>query len=112
MVGSNSDKVIRVPNSSKTLSASVPLPEKQPQVLPTTPPSLPNEESPAKSRKTTVMKRAINAYHCPCLVSGRHINTLKKEEAEAIPLSAIPSIRLDSLFIPEEEVESLSPHNR
>lgn len=57
------------------------------------------------------MKRAINAYSYPCLVSGRHINTLK-EEAEAIPLSAIPSIRLDSLFIPEEDVESLSPHNR
>lgn len=58
------------------------------------------------------MKRAINAYDCPCLVSGRHINTLKKEEAEAIPLRAIPSIRLDSLFIPEEDVDSLSPPNR
>lgn len=58
------------------------------------------------------MKRAINAYSYPCLVSGRHINTLKKEEAEAIPLSAIPSIRLDPLFIPEEDVESLSPPNR
>ena len=59
-----------------------------------------------------MMKRAINAYSYPCLVSGRHINTLKKEEAEAIHLSAIPSIRLDSLFIPDEDVESLSPHNR
>ena len=57
------------------------------------------------------MKRAINAYSYPCLVSGRHINTRKKEEAEAIPLSAIPSIRLDPLFIPEEDVESLFPHN-
>lgn len=59
-----------------------------------------------------MMKRAINAYSYPCLVSGRHINNLKKEEAEAIPLSAIPSIRLDPLFIPEEDVESLFPHNR
>ena len=45
MVGSNSDKVIRVPNSSKTLSASVPLPEKQTQVLPVAPPSLPSEKT-------------------------------------------------------------------
>lgn len=61
IVGSNSDKVIRVNPANKVFTASVPLAEKPVEVVPPVQASLPNEEAVPKKKKQTVIKKAINA---------------------------------------------------